>query len=84
MPLNYNADKSIAPFTPAQIAAMNIRTLGVDDNSSPVWVRNRGNVTVRMSFLVDADQVDNAVCFFFSAGVRPTPIPRLASLLSPG
>src|ERR1700722_8005262 len=70
MPFNYNLNGSIAPFTSAQIVAMGIESLGIEDGTYPQFTREVNQNTMRAEFLVFSDQLDNFFCFMLGGAAR--------------
>ncbi len=69
MPFNYNSDGSIRPFTPTEIDSMGIDTLGVEDGDHPTFTREVSQNTMRARYVINADQLDNFICFMLGGQV---------------
>jgi hypothetical protein len=67
-----NPNGSIRDFTPAEIAAMRIRTRGIRDGSSPRHTRDPNGSTVQMKFLVDANYLERFAVYMLGASVKYT------------
>lgn len=72
MPFNFNTDGSLLPFTDAQISAMGISTLGVEDGTHPQFTFEVSSNTARAEYLVYSDQLDNFICFMLGGQTKYT------------
>jgi hypothetical protein len=68
-----NADGKIRAFTSAEIDAIEIETLGIEDGSSPTKSRRLNGSTERYEYLINADYFERFCAYMLGAAVRYTP-----------
>lgn len=87
----FNPDQSLKAYTAPEIAAMNIRTRGIRDGSSPTRMYSPNTSSFTATYFVDPTKHEafkclalGAVTVYFDAGLGSDQLSRLMPLIFPG